>query len=260
MFNVMLLPRLWRPLALVLALVFTGPPLSAVVVEGRWYRGQRVQCLHGGGWLDELGLGVYSRARLYEKVFTGTVQSVVEVSVTDKRLRIVPDEVFLGEVAGEVTATVNQACLTARFPEIKAGDKWVFYLRTKMYLHPHSNLPFITTDGLIVVFDSPSKPVAQAGYDLCLLRLQSDSSKSCFAAKTAEPDYICGWDGTASPAINPFPRDVLQMPKTILQPDGVDLTTVTVPPELHAPDSKSSTVKWVTVKPWPWPQSCSPQY
>jgi hypothetical protein len=151
------------------------PSLSALIVEDREYHGKKVRCIHGGAWITETRLGVYHRARIYEKVFTGTVQSAVEITDTDKRLEITPDEVFLGDAAGEITATVNQACLPENLPEIKAGDRWVFYLRTGKYLHPEANPPYISSDGLMVPFDSPSKPVSEAQNDICLLRHHSDN-------------------------------------------------------------------------------------
>jgi hypothetical protein len=54
----------------------------------------------------EMGCGTFGSAR----VFTATVKSATEISDTDKRLELIPDEIFLGS-ASEVTATVNQACL-----------------------------------------------------------------------------------------------------------------------------------------------------
>jgi hypothetical protein len=89
-------------------------------------------------------------------VFTGTVQSAVEVGDTDKRLQLVQDEVFLGDSASEVTAIANQACLHT---EIQAGDKWLFYLYRDA-----------KGDQLILPYDSPSKPIAQAKQDISTLR------------------------------------------------------------------------------------------
>ena len=168
----------WRLLTFVLAAACVVPSLSALIVEEREYHGKKVTCVHGGAWLAQTTIGVYSRARIYEQVFTGTVQSAVEITDTDKRLQITPDEVFLGDAAGEITATVNQACLPENLPEIKAGDKWLFYVRTKKYLHPEGKPAYITSDGLMVPFDGPSKPVSQAQNDICLLRHHSDNG-SC---------------------------------------------------------------------------------
>jgi hypothetical protein len=168
----------WRLLTLFLAAVCVVPSLSAVIVEEREYHGKRVTCVHGGAWIAQRAQraqGVYTRSLGYEQVFTGTVQSAVEITDTDKRLEITPGEVFRGDASGKVTATVNQACLPQNLPEIKAGDEWLFYLITQRHLHPEANPPYITSDGLIVGFDSPSKPVSQAHNDMCLLRHHSDS-------------------------------------------------------------------------------------
>ena len=164
-----------RLFTFVLAAACVVPSLSAVITETREYHGKKVTCLHGGAWMAQNTLGVYSSARLYEQVFTGTVQSAVEVTDTDKRLHITPDEVFLGVVAGEVTALVNQACMPKNLPEIKSGDKWLFYLLAIQHLHREANPPYITSDGLAVSFDSPSKPVSQAQDEICLLRHHSDT-------------------------------------------------------------------------------------
>jgi hypothetical protein len=234
--------RKWRLLVFVLAFVCEVPHLSAVVVEGRLYHGQQVECAHGGAWIGQTQLGVYSRARLYEQVFAGTVQSAVDISFTDKRLRIIPDEMFVGNASGEITATVNQACLPENLPEIKARDKWVFYVRTKKYLYPDAKPPYITTDGLMVVFDSPTKPVRQAEYDICLLRLHSDLDESCIAEKPTPPrdtNMFCTFQATF-PFSNPFPQPIpFQEPsKSTFQRDGINLKRIIAPPEFRAPDSR----------------------
>ncbi len=117
------------------------PFLSAVIVEEREYHGKKVSCLHGGLVGVAKGCGTEG----YAQVFTGTVKSATDVGETDKRLQIIPDEIFLGDSAKEVTAIANQACLRS---EIQAGDKWLFYL----YRDPKS-------ETLVLPYDSPSKPV-----------------------------------------------------------------------------------------------------
>lgn len=221
----------WRALLVVVGLACSARPLSALIVEGRWYHGHKVQCVHGGAWFYETRLGVNSRARGYEQVFTGTVLSVSEISDTDRQLQIKPDEVFRGERTETVTATVNQACITPNNPEIKAGDEWVFYLRTKRYLYPYANPPYITTDGLMVVFDSPSKPLAQAEHDICLLRQHSDEDESCGAGPN--PPTLCGTSYCLEgPIASPFPPPALpgQMPTAIFQ-FGSLKAHIATPPE-----------------------------
>jgi hypothetical protein len=100
-------------------------------------------------------------------VFTGTVRSAADVSDTERRLELIPDEIFLGDT-GELTATVNQACLSEYEPEIQAGDKWLFYVRPKRYWNGDTFV--IHTNGLEVAWDSPSKPVNEAEDDIAALR------------------------------------------------------------------------------------------
>jgi hypothetical protein len=148
----MLRSRKWRAFLFALAVVFVVPSLSGVIVEFREWHGSQIQCIHGGAWATApKPCGTLDF--WYERVFTGTVRSVTEVSDTDRRLEIHPDEVFLGGSKGTVTATVNQACLTPNDPEIKAGDTWLFYIRA-------NEIPF----------DGPSKPLAQAQENVAQLR------------------------------------------------------------------------------------------
>jgi hypothetical protein len=145
---------------------------------------------------------VYTRAQIYkERVFTGTVQSVVEISFTDRRLQILPDEVLLGEVAGEITATMNLACLREKPPDVKAGDKWIFFVRT-LY---RDAIPYDVVD-----FDSPAQPVSLAQYDICVLRLHADIDESCIPlmpARRHESHWDCTRTNAKSPSVtNPFPR------------------------------------------------------
>jgi hypothetical protein len=113
--------------------------------------------------LNERSCGTHG----YTRVFTGTVRSTVDVSDTEKRLELIPDEVFLGDTS-EVTATTNQACLPESEPEIRAGDKWLFYVRPKRYWDRETRQ--VNTDGLEVAWDSPSKPVSEAEDDIATLR------------------------------------------------------------------------------------------
>ena len=148
----MLPPRKWRVLFFALAVVFVVPSLSGVIVELREWQGNQLQCIHGGAWATApkpCGTVDYG----YERGFTDTVRSVTEISHTDRRLEISPEENFLGDSKGTVTATVNPACLTPNDPEIKAGDRWLFYIRA-------NEIPF----------DGPSKPLSQAQENVAQLR------------------------------------------------------------------------------------------
>jgi len=69
---------------------------------------------------------------------------------------LIPDEVFLGDPASEVTASTNQACLRT---EIQAGQKWLFYL----FRDKKSN-------ELVLGYEGRSKPIAEAQQDIATLR------------------------------------------------------------------------------------------
>ena len=150
---VMLPRRKWRLLVFASAVICVVPSLSAVIVEVREYHGKKVTCVHSG---LRSSAGRVCGTFGYARVLAGTVKSALETGDTDKRLQIVPDEVFLGDSISEVTATTNQACLRT---EIQAGEKWLFYLsRDKK------------TNALILGYDSPSKPIEQAQQDIATLR------------------------------------------------------------------------------------------
>jgi len=116
----MLAKRKSRLVLAVLAVACIVPSLSAVIVEIRVYHGKQVQCIHSG----IRGVARLCGTEGYARVFTGVVNSSVEVGDTDKLLQLVPDEVFVGD-SSEVTVITNQACLNS---DIQAGDKWLFYL------------------------------------------------------------------------------------------------------------------------------------
>jgi hypothetical protein len=153
MADVMLSPRKWRLCILVvLAVTYALPNLSAAVTEMREYHGKKFACVHSGIQAFGMGCGI----ERFAQVFTGTVISAVEISDRDKRLKLAPEEVFLGDPASEVTAITDQACLPT---EIKAGDKWLFYLHRDK-----------KTNELILSYGGPSKPLAEAQQDVATLR------------------------------------------------------------------------------------------
>jgi len=129
--------------------------------------GKKSQCMERIGD-PSLGFNEWScGTQGYTRVFTGTVRSAVSVADTEKRLELIPEEVFLGDTS-EVTATVNQACRSENEPDIQSGDKWLFYVRPKSYWDRETRL--VNTDGLEVAWDSPSKPVSEAEDDIATLR------------------------------------------------------------------------------------------
>ena len=101
----------------------------------------------------------------HARIFTGTVKSATEVGDTHKRLQLIPEEVFLGDSMGEVTAFTNQACLNT---EIQVGQKWLFYL------DPAQEIP----DELVLRYDGPSKLIGEAQQGIATLRHLSKMTDS----------------------------------------------------------------------------------
>jgi len=157
----------------IFTLPFIALPLCAQMVEMREYRGRNVQCVHSGYYPTN---GTECGTQHYARVFSGMVESASDIGETDKMLRLVPDEVFLGDPATEVTALVNQACLRR---EISSGEKWLFYL----YRDPRTNM-------LVLPYDSPSKPLAEAKKDIATLRhLSKLSDTGIITGSAGRPNH-----------------------------------------------------------------------
>ncbi len=129
------------------------PLLPAQIFETRQYDGHNVTCVHSGVVQTN---GTDCGTQDYARVFKGTVKSAFDIGETDELLQLIPEEVFVGDPVSEVLAVTNQACLHR---EIRVGEKWLFYLyrNTK-------------TNGLMLPYDSPSKPIADAQDDIARLR------------------------------------------------------------------------------------------
>lgn len=144
-----------------LAVICLVPSLSGVIVELRQWHGKQIQCAHSG--LRGAGgkvCGTYG----YARVFTGTVRSAAYKSDTDQRLDLIPEEVFLGS-GDEATATVNQACMPINEPEIKAGDRRLFYLHSSGSPGTSENLKL-----LMLPYDSPGGSLSSKQAELSKLR------------------------------------------------------------------------------------------
>ena len=175
----------WRLGCALLAFACLAPKLSAVIVEFREYHGRRVQCFHR----KQMNAAEPCGTDYYARVFTGVVVSAADVGDTGKRLEIVPDEVFLGDSSNAMAIT-NQACLHL---EIQVGDRWLFYL---------SRDP--ETDSLILFYDSPSKPVGEAGDEISMLRDLGRSTDSGWLTGTLDRLEHSRLDNTPTTKIVPL--------------------------------------------------------
>ena len=181
------------------AVIALAPSVSGVIDEIREWHGKQISCMHSG--LRSSG-GKVCGTFGYARVFAGTVKSVVEVSDTDRRLELVPDEVFLG-TRDEAIATVNQACMPLNQPEIKAGDKWLFYLQSPGFPKPNNPVK-----ELILPYDSPSGPLSVVQAEVRMLRHLSQLTDSGLligrVTRMAMQDQrirvlpVAGWEVTAT--------------------------------------------------------------
>ena len=142
------------PVVLLVTTLLSGvSPVSGQIIEDREYHGKRIMCVLSGlrGWGSTCGIDDN-----YAYIFLGSVNSATEISDTEKRLRLVPHEMFLGNAASQLTVTTNQgACL----PEIAPGDEWLFYLQREEKTH-----------ALVLAYGGPSKPIVDAQQDIATLR------------------------------------------------------------------------------------------
>jgi hypothetical protein len=118
--------------------------------EGHDYHGKQIFCyIRGRDGSCGIGDG-------YEDVFIGTVVSVTEIANNEKRLRLMPEEVFAGRVAGSLTVTTEQG---GCFGDFQVGDKWLFYLQQDT-----------KTKALLLKYNSPTRPIADAQAQIETLR------------------------------------------------------------------------------------------
>jgi hypothetical protein len=138
---------------LVLALcIFSTLIVSSASAQfvGQDYHGKQIFCYMRG---REGSCGVGDG---YEDVFIGTVVSVAEIANNEKQLRLMPEEVFAGAVAGSLTVTTDQA---GCFGGFQAGDKWLFYLQRDT-----------KTKSLLLKYNSPTRLIADAQAQIDTLR------------------------------------------------------------------------------------------
>jgi hypothetical protein len=95
----------------------------------------------------------------FEYIFVGSILSVNKINASpdsEYRLRLKPEEIFLGSPAGVlITSTSQETC----FPEFKPGDRWLIFLRREE-----------NSRELIMFGSDLSKPETDAKDEIALLR------------------------------------------------------------------------------------------
>lgn len=144
-------------------LLSLAPSLYGQITELRNYHGEGIACSRSGlhGFADFCG----ADTGFYVYVFTGTVLSLADVSNSEQRLEIAPEEIFYGKPPLTLTVITRQGrCL----PEIRSGDKWLFWV-----LKSHQGQ-------LMVSYGDSNGPVAETGETIQLLRRLSQMSNTGF--------------------------------------------------------------------------------
>jgi hypothetical protein len=139
----------------VLAVVFSGFGIAGAQITSIFEKdGKTVTCMHTGLTSDLKDCGV--RSDWYTYVFVGSISSITPAKGDEKKIQVIPEEVFSGEPASPLTVLTSQApCL----PELAVGDRWLFFLRKE--------------DGNPIVLDyyaNDSLPIAHAKEQIETLR------------------------------------------------------------------------------------------
>jgi Carboxypeptidase regulatory-like domain len=139
----------------VLTVVLAGRgAATAQIDEFRKVDGKTIECLHSGLMSDLKDCGFH--ADWYAYVFVGSISAITPAAGEEKKIQITPEEIFHGEPPTPLTILTSQgACL----PQIKVGDRWIFFLRKE--------------DGKPIVLDyygNISRPVANSQEQIETLR------------------------------------------------------------------------------------------
>jgi hypothetical protein len=122
-------------------------------IDLREYRGKQIACVTRG--LQSFA-GSCGTSDSYEAVFVGSVVSVTEITDRERRLQLMPEEVFSGNADRLLTVTTNQGLC---FGDFQVGEEWLFYLKRDT-----------KTKALLLSYGSPTRPIADATADVALLR------------------------------------------------------------------------------------------
>lgn len=119
---------------------------NAQIMEPRTINGTHFLCMRSGLYSDLSDCGF--RSDWYAYVFVGSIRAVKHIGKYDYELNLVPEEVFSGAPSPTLTVQTSQGVC---FPPLKAGDRWLFYLRKE------SNKPIV-----LDYYGNDSKPLTRA--------------------------------------------------------------------------------------------------
>lgn len=137
----------------VLILIFYRPVgATAQIIEERRVGDRTVTCMHTG--LSNFDCGV--RSDWYAYTFVGSISAITSIENDEKKIQIVPEEVFHGNPPSPLTVFTSEAvCL----PSLAVGDRWLFFLRKE------KGKPIV-----LDYYGNDSRPVADANEHIETLR------------------------------------------------------------------------------------------
>jgi hypothetical protein len=154
---------------------------SAQIVFDEDYHGHRIGCALSGL------RGAYSfcaadAERNYAYVFVGSIVSIADVTVDKNhefRLRLHPEELFLGNASEELTVTTRAGECIDHDDPLQVGDRWLFYVnRDEQTKEP------------VVWFGGGSGPSNKSASEIALLRLQLQNPQSgLILGKVTKPEF-----------------------------------------------------------------------
>jgi hypothetical protein len=114
-----------RRILMLLTIAFFWPAASqAQIVIQEKVGDKTIWCMHTG--LSSTLQDCDTRSDWYSYVFVGVISEVTPAENDEKKLQIVPEEIFSGAPPNPLTVLTSQGlCMR----EMKAGDRWLFYLR-----------------------------------------------------------------------------------------------------------------------------------
>jgi hypothetical protein len=137
----------------ILALIFSRTVgATAQIIEERRVGDKTVTCMRTGLSNSDCG----ARADWYAYTFVGSISAITSIKNDEKKIQVVPEEVFHGNPPSPLTVLTSEA---ACLPSLTVGDRWLFFLRKE--------------EGKPIVLDyygNDSRPVADAKEQIETLR------------------------------------------------------------------------------------------
>jgi Carboxypeptidase regulatory-like domain len=114
--------RRFRILVVLILIFYRSGGAAAQIIEERRVGDKTITCMHTGLSNSDCGM----RTDWYAYTFVGSISTISSIEDDEKKIQIVPEEIFHGNPPSPLTVfTSDAACL----PRLAVGDRWLFFLR-----------------------------------------------------------------------------------------------------------------------------------